>query len=93
MRALAVFGGLVLGSLLLAGLPAAAQTVPPLALPEVSGPVRLPTTIQSNGDAQVVTTPGAPPTVVRPIDGGQVINRPGEPPVVCRNYVTGMVCN
>jgi hypothetical protein len=92
MRAHAVLGHFVLGCLL-AGLPAAAQTVPPLALPETAGAVRLPTTIQRNGDAQVVTAPGAPPTVVRPIDGGQVINRPGEPPLVCRNTVTGMVCN
>lgn len=78
---------------LLTGLPAVAQTVPAIALPEASGPVRLPTTILRNGDAQVIATPGAPPTVVRPIDGGQVIHRPGEPPVVCRNNVTGMVCN
>ena len=83
---------LVLGCLL-ASLPAAAQTVPPLALPEAPGLVRLRTMIQSTGDATIVTTPGAPPSVVRPIDGGQVISRPGEPPVVCRSHVTGMVCN
>lgn len=83
----------MLGSLLL-GVPAAGQGV----IPAIGDPAlpRLPTLVQPNGSALVVTMPGEPPTVVRRTDGGSqviVITRPGQPPAVCLPQAAGTLCN